>query len=131
MEAVSAADAHQQEETAFALPLLKEWEEFDGALRDNLVKERAVNKTKEQTRQNDEIKKIMSQDNPLLVEKEFEAVRWAFLEDKEPAYQFDVNRLVIYHLKLQIIERLATFNKDKGDNNFYELCEVTYEQKFG
>lgn len=131
LQAVSEVGANQQKETSLTMPLLKEWKEFDGALRESLAKERAANKAKEQSKQNDEIKRIISQGNPLLVEKEFEAVRWAFLEDKEPLYQFDVNSLVIYHLKLQITERLTTFNKDKGENYFYKLCEVEYENKIG
>ena len=61
------------------------------------------------------------------MEEALERIRWDFLEGKTAENMFDINWLVLYFLKLQIAERLTTFDKDKGESFFYELCEVKYE----
>jgi len=77
------------------------------------------------------VKEIINQETPLDSEKEIERIRWEYLEDKEALYEFDINALIIYFLKLQIIERLTSFDKEEGENFFYKLCEVKYEQTKG
>ncbi|MFH1837028.1 MAG: DUF2764 family protein [Candidatus Omnitrophota bacterium] len=72
------------------------------------------------------VKRIMKQETPLDSEIMIEKIRWDHLEDKELLFGFDINALIIYFLKLQIAERLASFDKDKGENIFYKSCEVKY-----
>jgi hypothetical protein len=57
-------------------------------------------------------------DTPLELEKKFEKKRWEYIEDKEKEYNFDMNALILYFLKAQILERLALFNKEKGREIF-------------
>ncbi len=40
--------------------------------------------------------------------------RWEFIDEAEFRYHFDLHRLILYYLKLKILERLASFEKDKG-----------------
>jgi hypothetical protein len=107
--------------------LLKEWKNFDLELKEALAKARKAKRAGEGYKAEGELKNITERENPLLMEKSFERMRWTFLEEKELGYNFDVNRLIIYFLKLQILERLAMFDKDKGETFFHELCEVRYE----
>ncbi len=107
--------------------VLGEWLRFDGELRRELAGARAARKDGEEHKMAAVIKRIMSGETPLLAEMEMETVRWEFLEDKAKNHFFDINRLVLYFLQLQILERIAGFDKDKGDNFFYKLCEVHYE----
>jgi uncharacterized protein DUF2764 len=103
---------------------LKEWKIFNKDLLKNLAEAR-----EDRTSQKEEevVRNIMDEENALLMEKRFERTRWKFLESIEVKYFFDFNIVVLYCLKLQILERLFTFNKDKGEEVFYNLCEVKYE----
>ena len=56
-------------------------------------------------------------------------MRWDYLADKELSFLFDINSLILYFLKLQILERIDSFDKDKGERFFYNICEVNYEQE--
>ncbi|MBU0571864.1 MAG: DUF2764 domain-containing protein [Candidatus Omnitrophica bacterium] len=67
--------------------------------------------------------------DPLSAEKAIAKARWDFVEGEEPEYMFDVNWLMLYYVKLQILERLAQFTKEKGKETFQKLCEVKNEQK--
>jgi len=104
--------------------VLNEWKAFDRALREAVAAIRSGEKASGERIQ-ETAKAIMDQETPLLREKLFEETRWDFLDGKEASYFFDVNRLVIYYLKLQILERLDIFDKDKGEKIFYDACEVT------
>ncbi|MGD2278979.1 MAG: DUF2764 family protein [Candidatus Omnitrophota bacterium] len=127
MSALISADRHRYEERPEDPEASKTWKKFDTELRKELARIRAARKTSASYKTGDSLKSVMDQENPLLMEKKLERIRWDFLEDKEPSYMFDVNRLVIYFLKLKILERLDSFNKDKGEAFFYSLCEVHYE----
>ncbi len=67
--------------------------------------------------------------DPLFTEKVIAKARWDFAEGEEFRYMFDINWLMLYHIKLQILERLAKFDKEKGKETFQTLCEVKDEQK--
>ncbi|MFQ5951863.1 MAG: DUF2764 family protein [Candidatus Omnitrophota bacterium] len=106
---------------------LEALKKFDAGLSRELVRVRTERKTTGSFKAGELLKGVMEQENPLLMEKTLEKLRWDFIEDKETEYMFDVSWLAFYFLKLQILERLAGFNKDKGEAYFYELCEVHYE----
>jgi len=59
--------------------------------------------------------------NPLEVEKRLLAHRWHFLEEMEKEHHFDFGFLIIYFLKLQILQRLSLFNKEKGVEVFKDI----------
>lgn len=86
--------------------------------------------TRQSRRDNKNIKegkyseRIFSQKTPLEMEKQLERIKWEYIDSIEAKYNFDLNRLVCYCLKLKIIERIKKFNKEKGEIKFYNLCEV-------
>ena len=65
---------------------------------------------------------IKGMNNKKMTDKEVDI----FLEEKEFGYHFDMNTLMLYCLKLQILERLAAFEKEKGKTRFERLAEVRY-----
>ena len=67
--------------------------------------------------------------DPLAAEKAIEKVRWDFTEGEEYKHMFDADWLTLYWIKIQILERLARFEKEKGKNIFETLCGVKNEQK--
>jgi len=106
--------------------LLKNWKRFDAELTENIARVRAARKKNESYKTPDEIKNIMEQADPFLVEKALEEFRWDYIEGKSVVYQFDMNWLVLWYLQLQMLERMTKFDKDKGERFFHQLCEVTY-----
>ena len=109
--------------------LLSKWKDFEGGFREALALTRSARKKGEEPKMTEDVRAVMAQEDPLGMEKFLEKRRWDFLDDIAHEYFFDLNRLIVYHLQLQILERLATFNKDKGESRFYELCGVDYEER--
>ncbi len=103
--------------------LVKEWKSFDLEFRKELAgirKER-----KKSLLEGKPAKEILEEPDPLLLEIKIQKKRWEFLEEDEYKYHFDMNALILYFLKLQILEKLAIFEKEKGKEVFENLCEVT------
>jgi hypothetical protein len=52
--------------------------------------------------------------DPLEIERRLLGHRWERLEEEELGHHFDLETLVVYHLKLQILARLATYDAARG-----------------
>lgn len=109
------------------LPVLTMWRDFDLSLRKELAEYREERVTGVGQKPASLAGKILEQANPLEMEKWFEKTKWDFLENLAGGHFFDIERLVIYYLQLRILVRLETFNKDKGETYFHEICEVKYD----
>ncbi len=107
---------------------LKEWWEFNKELVEELGRFRKNKREGKSGEITETIKFIIDRETPLLMEMAFEKTKWDFLDRKSEEYHFDINWLIFYLLKLQIIERLKIFDKDAGEKIFYKLCEVNYEK---
>jgi len=99
-----------------AQPTIKKWQEFDGALRNELVKIRASRKRIDPA-------KYLRQDgstegsighlalnahrNPSLLEGEriLDMERWHFLDELTVGHYFDIDFLIVYGFKLGILEK--------------------------
>ena len=104
--------------------VVKKWKEFNKDLKEDLAKVRASKKSLVGEKVSSRYREIFEENTPLLMEKRMERIRWDFIEQSESWYGFDINRLVLYLLKLQILERLAGFNKENGEKMFDKLCEA-------
>jgi hypothetical protein len=104
--------------------LIKEWKAFYRNLREEIAGVRRSRKESAHEKYPPEIKSIFDEPNPLLMEKKFEEKKWFFLEEKESEHHFDLEVLIIYFLKLQILERVETFDAEKGKALFEGLSEV-------
>lgn len=67
---------------------------------------------------------LIKDGNPLEVERNLMELRWAFIDEMERERHFDLGVLILYYLKLQILKRYFTFDKEKGLNKFQNLYEV-------
>jgi len=61
---------------------------------------------------------------PLDIERRLLGLRWDYIEEEEREHHFDLGVLILYLLKLQILRRLSTFDKEEGMKIFQNLCEV-------
>ena len=112
---------------------LEEWRTWERGLRNELVKLRAHNKgwePSEYLRESDDVlglhetaREAVNESSPLEGEDSLNKARWSYLDELETGHYFDVERLVVYCLKLQILERRAGFGKDQGTANFEMLIE--------
>ncbi len=107
--------------------LIKEWKEFRMDLRKAISEVRSARKISSERRIPDLVKEVFDQGTPLDMEKTLEKMEWDFLEEKEIDYHFDLNWLIVYSLKIGILERLAEFDKERGRQVFEKACEVRYE----
>ncbi|MCP4653071.1 MAG: DUF2764 family protein [Candidatus Omnitrophica bacterium] len=90
--------------------VLLEYKTFEYNLRKEIV---SLRKQKETTKE-----------NPLETEKKLLLRRWQFLENISAMHNFDTEFIIAYFLKIQVLERLFTFNKEKGLMVFDALCEI-------
>lgn len=107
--------------------ILSDYRGFERELRSELSLLREALKAKREYKTSPALLSIVSEGNPLDIEKKLLHLRWKFIEEKEEGHYFDLEFLILYFLKLQILERLFTFNKEKGMMVFDKLCEVSDE----
>ncbi len=76
-------------------------------------------------------REAMAAATPLEAEQILDRVRWRHLEELEVGHHFDTAWLVLYSLKLQLLERKALLNKDAGQETFDRVTEEKKEQIMG
>ncbi len=105
--------------------ILIKWKSMDFSLREDLSKAREITQGASDERLPASMLSIFDKETPFLMEKELARKQWAMLDVLELGNYFDMNVLIIYFLKLQILERFADFNKDEGMRVFKDACEVS------
>jgi hypothetical protein len=64
---------------------------------------------------------LIEEGNPLEIEKKLLKWRWNFIDSLEKDHHFDIDYLILYFLKLQILNRLSLFDREKGLERFRNL----------
>ncbi len=131
MSAIASALEGELEKKEKAPSVLGQWKSFDLENKERMSEIRKAKKIKKTEGGTKDLEQIFRASNPLMAEEALERKRWDFLDSLHASFQFDINWLVLYALKLKINERLGAFDKDKGENIFYNFCEVIYEQSQG
>lgn len=122
-------------------PIIKKWINFELGLRNELVKFRATRLKREakdiildehnynQTVKlglSDVVKNAMAQ-NPFNMEITLLYYRWEFLNELEEGRYFGLTNLIIYYLKLQILNRKKIISrKEDGKKKYLENYEKIY-----
>jgi hypothetical protein len=125
----------------------KQWYELELALRNALARVRAaaLNRDAEESvrRTTDGrdpgedpavvgvVREAYSQESPLRQEERLLQYRWELLEQMAVGHFFDLDALVIYYLKLKILERRAVFDREAGENAFDTTYRGVQENYFG
>lgn len=134
---VNAAHIEAPEDIANSSPVLTEWLRFDRGLRNQLARLRASElnldageyvRTDEAGRDDTDrsglseiAREALTAASPLTGEHALGNARWRFLDDLEVGHYFDVDRLVIYYLKLQLLARRKMFNREDGEQHFVAI----------
>ena len=67
---------------------------------------------------------LLKEGTPLDAERRLLRWKWDFLDETEHEHHFDLEFLIIYFLKLQILHRLVSFDAELGLHNYQNLCEA-------
>lgn len=102
--------------------LVEKYKKFEWALRKYIASRRGENKSKEVDLYN--VGNSINQNTPFDSEISLLKLRWDYIENLEVGHNFDFEKVICYYIKLQILERLLKFNKEKGTKIFDSLCEV-------
>lgn len=127
-------------------PTVDRWREFERGLRNALVELRAPAKSVEAARYRrvDEAghantepaeiaegsREAMAHESPLSGEDQLNRVRWHFLDDLEVGHFFDLDRIVIYYLRLQLLARRRLFTRANGEERFARINETIMNEYY-
>lgn len=62
-------------------------------------------------------------ESPLAAEKILNKARWMYLDQLEVGHHFDVEKLIVYKLKLKILEGIAETDKDRGREMYNSIMQ--------
>lgn len=115
------------------------WRRFERGLRNSLVRLRAAQKNSESAlyvrrdaREDDNTsengvnelaRSAAAHETPLGSEDDLNHARWSFLDDLEAGYFFELERLIVYYIKLQILARRRHFTRAQGEERFHKITE--------
>ena len=112
-------------------PVLRSWYDWENTLRSELVKLRAAKKGTDAEKYISDnpgeagvveiAREAFNQASPLDGEKILDQARWDYLDMLEAGHMFDIGKLIIYYLKLQLLNRRAVLNKDKGQQEYEKI----------
>jgi len=125
---LSAVSINSTEPTGNDPAALREFKLYEKMLRDELVLYRQSLKTRQEHKPRLFAPATLKEGNPLDVEKKILQLRWHLLSELEFGHYSDIEFLVLYYLKLQILQRLQRFDREKGKEKFLTYTELAYEQ---
>lgn len=110
---------------------LHSWYQWEGSLRNQLVRLRcqrlglATQKYIHEVKDcffNEEIASTaVKETNPLLAERYLNKKRWKFLDELDSRYYFDLNKLIIYYLKIQLLKTNSRYSYKEGLTNYKKI----------
>ncbi len=104
--------------------IVKEYKIFEYNLRDDIVKFREGNIG---AILDESLKSVLADTDPLKVEMGLLHLKWSFVDKLESYHNFDLERVIIYLYKLQILDRISQFDKEKGEELFNKISNINYE----
>ncbi|MFH0975095.1 MAG: hypothetical protein V1874_04845 [Spirochaetota bacterium] len=131
---IKSAHLDNPEQPLTSNKLLNDWLIWERNLRNNLVLLRAEDKNElpeKYLRENQEtplnyrfISEAYESESPLNAEEILYLERWSFLDNIESGHYFDEINLIVYYIKLQILWRKHSLNKESGTRKFGQLLEL-------
>jgi len=119
------ADINNTKSLTSDTSIVSKYKVFETNLRNELVAWRKAKKGGYEHKTTLIPQNLLKEGNPLEIEKKLLHLRWDFIEEQGLEHYFDWEFLVLYNYKLQILERLNSFNKDLGLEKFKQYTEVS------
>lgn len=134
-EATLSFDVEQKH----ANPCLNAWARFNRNLRNEIARYRATRGGKDpldyirgeksfEPRIMEVVQEAARAENPLMGEKILDRFRWRYLDELILGHYFDLDALMVYALKLQILERYTMIQSGKG-KEIFESYKTASHQK--
>ncbi len=112
-------------DTLDSSPTLRQWQIFETTLRNEMVIFRAAKRSKDPSNYikgeayRDPVLArsahwACSQEEPIEAERFLDKLRWERIEELSKEHYFDIDHLITYALKLQILERWDNINSEGG-----------------
>lgn len=119
---------------------VRAWLNWESRLRDELVRLRAPKLETDASRFLSEAgyatgvyetaREAVSAASPLEAEELLDRARWRYLDELESGHFFDIAKLIIYYLKVQILERRALFSRERGEERFDAVYSAVMPESF-
>ena len=103
---------------------LRRFKQFEFGLQSELALWRKTRGTEQEYRPAGFSVAALTDDTPLEVEIRMLRWRWDHVDEEEREHNFDLELLILYFLKLQILGRVRSFDPDAGMRIFQNLCEA-------
>lgn len=111
------------------------WHAWDDYIRNHLARARASHQHRDVApmlrserdvfpTERREVDELLANDNPLERERALDHLRWRRLDSLEAGHPFDFDRLVVYRLKLLLLDKWTQFDGETGARNLAELVEA-------
>jgi hypothetical protein len=97
---------------------------FENKIRSDIALWREAQKRDQEYKPSNFPVSTIKEGTPLEIEVRLMEMRWQFIDELEREHHFDLGYLILYYLKLQILQRYFIFNKEEGLKKFQKLCEV-------
>ncbi len=104
--------------------ILKKYKNFEKQLRTELKKWREARDEGTEHKPSLFSAGLIKDSNPLETEEKLLELRWNFLDKLETGQHFDFSVLIIYNLRLQILEKIEEYDKQVGQKKFKHYTEV-------
>ena len=135
LEIIKRAKIVPTEDPEDPCPVLREWKKFDTTLRNELSRYRASKKSKDAavyTRGEGYLDPFLAieahwainEESPLEAERFLDRFRWERIEEFEKEHYFDIDYLIAYALKLQILERWQRIDSEGGMQVLQDLVSA-------
>ena len=110
---------------------VKKWNIWENTLRNELARlrsqttgidaEKYIVETESAAGLSEIARSAVNAANPKAGEDILDDARWKFLEEIESGHNFDMTKLIVYYLKLQIAERKTAMNPVQGEEKYKKL----------
>ncbi len=134
---LESSSIYSFKESKYRCEVLEKWQNWETSLRNELVKLRSQNLDLDPDKylqdssyihgSFDRAREAFNQESPIEAEEHLNRSRWAYLDELETSHYFDIEKLIIYYLKLQLLERKEKFNKDEGLKNYNDTFKIITE----
>jgi hypothetical protein len=100
---------------------------FEKKLREELAAYRTASKEGYEYKFTHFPAQLVKDGNPLEIELKLIKYRWDWLEEREFGHYSDLDFFLLYYLKLQLLQRVATFKQEVGQEAFEALIKSKLE----
>jgi hypothetical protein len=121
---LKAADVNNTKEALSDFRIVRQYKEFEKSLRKELTAWRKAKQEGYEHKTTLVPQNILKESNPLEIEVKLLQLRWDYLEELGLDHYFDMEFLLLYNYKLQLLKRIKSFDKDRGMEKYKQYTEV-------